>query len=196
MKTPFLMLVALLWTMQAMAQINSYDKPSYSTFKPMSFQEMAAPAIMMRQKAAANAAYAEQLMDWMRKLKAQTTDQTFTSKITTLYNNTKSLYLNGDLARADKALKVIELNIREEIASYNERQQKRQATHQEQEHSGLNYRTLIMEAKFKTHPIATATILQIIPEDTRVPVLSIENDYYKVHYQNQTGYIHKLYFGE
>lgn len=182
--------------MQAMAQINSYDKPSYSTFKPMSFQEMAAPAIMLRQKADANAAYAEQLMDWMRKLKAQATDQTFTSKITTLYNNTKSLYLKGDLARADKALKVIELSIREEIANYNERLQKRQSAYQEQEHSGLTYRTLIMEAKFRTTPIATATILQIIPEGTRVPILSIENDYYKAYYQNQTGYIHKLYFEE
>ena len=192
------------------AQINAYDRSSYSKLSLPSFDEMVKVAQNKQQQYDQNAQYIDVLIDWIFDLKQQANDANFNSAMDACYNSLKSFY-NKDLSVMGRQIKQVELHIKEAIDNYNNKIQRQQSTSHQNTYS--SYRSYSQPQTYHTNydgqsPViitklscplrdkpsaASGTSLLWISSQCRLEFLSKEGEYYKTRCGEIVGYINEMF---
>lgn len=118
MKTRFFLIIIFAFVLNAVnGQISPYDKPSYSTYTPLSTREILAPALIMKQRYDNNAAKVDALIKYVFELKSKTNDKDFLAYLDQCLSTLKKLY-DFDLARMDKEIRNFEFAIQEGVNNH------------------------------------------------------------------------------
>lgn len=97
---------------------NSYAQ--WSTYTPMTRDEILMPALIMRQRYDNNAKKVDALIQHILDLKRQTNDEVFIERMNKYYN-TLIQYYDYDLANMDSEIRHAQYLIQEEVNNYNKR---------------------------------------------------------------------------
>ncbi|WCC46192.1 tetratricopeptide repeat protein [Tenacibaculum finnmarkense] len=100
------------------AQVNRYTNYTHPTYTKMSFKELAAPAMALKQKYDANQKYLYNLKEWILELRPQISEEQFLTRLNKEYKDLTDIE-DRDLARATKYLKQTENAVKEIISDYN-----------------------------------------------------------------------------
>ncbi len=119
-KTILFNLLVIIFSVNSYAQIGPYDKPSYSTFTPLTQKEILMPALIMKQRYDNNAAKVDALIQYILDLKEQTNDKEFLATMDNYYDELMKFY-DFDLANMDKEIRKAKFIIQEEVNKYNRR---------------------------------------------------------------------------
>ena len=92
----------------------------WSTYTPLTKDEILMPALIMKQRYDNNAQKVDNLIQYILDLKGQTNDKEFHSRLDVYYNGLIKYY-NYDLANMDKEIRQAQYLIKEEVNNYNKR---------------------------------------------------------------------------
>ena len=177
---------------------------------------MRAPLLEAQEKYNNNSAKVDALINWIFKLKKNTTETEFSLSMDSFYKELKSYYEKHlDLAKMDTQIKQVELGIKEAIDSYNKRIKSSNVKADNTTTSSYNSNTtsnkqneFSEQYKFQTtfdNPLDKVPLRELPDIDSRITymcpinatVYVIDNPtrdvYFKVYVNGYTGYLSKGY---